>query len=34
VLDSSKFERTFGFAVPEWRSSTSDVVERLAERAG
>jgi dTDP-4-dehydrorhamnose reductase len=34
VLDSSKFERTFGFAMPEWRSSTSDVVERLAERAG
>ena len=30
VLDSRKFERAFGFAMPDWRASTSDVVERLA----
>ena len=30
VLDSGKFERAFGFAMPDWRASTRDVVERLA----
>jgi dTDP-4-dehydrorhamnose reductase len=28
-LDCSKFERDIGFACPEWRSSTTRVVERL-----
>lgn len=30
VLDSSKFERTFGFVMPDWRLSTREVVARLA----
>lgn len=30
VLDSAKFERTFGFVMPDWRASTRDVVQRLA----
>ncbi|MFL6760245.1 dTDP-4-dehydrorhamnose reductase [Sphingomonas sp.] len=30
VLDSGKFERTFGFAMPDWRISARAVVERLA----
>lgn len=30
VMDSSKFERAFGFAMPDWRTSTHSVVERLA----
>ena len=31
VLDSRKFERTFGFAMPEWRQSVAEVVARLAQ---
>jgi dTDP-4-dehydrorhamnose reductase len=34
VLDSGKFERTFGFTMPDWRSSTRVVVERLTEAQG
>jgi dTDP-4-dehydrorhamnose reductase len=34
VLDSGKFERTFGFTMPDWRSSTGAVVERLAQAQG
>lgn len=30
VLDSSRFEAAFGFAMPDWRVSTREVVERLA----
>ena len=30
VLDSGKFERAFGFVMPDWRSATRDVVARLA----
>jgi dTDP-4-dehydrorhamnose reductase len=30
VLDSGKFEQTFGFALPDWRISVRTVVERLA----
>jgi dTDP-4-dehydrorhamnose reductase len=33
VLDSGKFERAFGFAMPDWRASTRLVVERLAREA-
>jgi len=33
VLDSGKFEKAFGFAMPDWRASTRDVVERLATKA-
>jgi dTDP-4-dehydrorhamnose reductase len=32
ILDSGKFERAFGFAMPDWRSSTRAVVERLAHQ--
>lgn len=31
VLDSSKFERDFGIRLPNWRSSLSEVVERLTQ---
>jgi len=30
VLDSSKFELAFGFAMPDWRTSLRAIVERLA----
>ena len=30
VLDSARFSRAFGFAMPDWRESTGRVVERLA----
>lgn len=30
VLDSRKFEQAFGFAMPDWRASTRDVIARLA----
>jgi len=30
VLDSGKFERAFGFVMPDWRASTREVVARLA----
>ena len=30
VLDSAKFSREIGFAMPDWRESTRRVVERLA----
>ena len=30
VLDSSNFERDFGFRLPDWRASVSSVVDRLA----
>jgi dTDP-4-dehydrorhamnose reductase len=30
VLDSTKFEREFGFAMPQWEDSLGDVVARLA----
>jgi dTDP-4-dehydrorhamnose reductase len=30
VLDSGKFERDFGFRLPDWRPSIAEVVERLA----
>jgi dTDP-4-dehydrorhamnose reductase len=30
VLDSGKFEDAFGFTMPDWRSSTRVVVQRLA----
>lgn len=31
VLDSSRFERDFGFVMPDWRESLADVVQRLVE---
>jgi dTDP-4-dehydrorhamnose reductase len=31
VLDSGKFERHFGFTMPDWRASVETVVARLAE---
>lgn len=31
VLDSTKFERTFGFAMPDWRDSVRTIVERIAQ---
>ena len=34
VLDSGTFERTFGFAMPEWRQSVAEVVGRLARPGG
>ena len=34
VLDSTRFEQAFGFAMPEWRASTLAVVERLASQGG
>jgi len=33
TLDSGKFLRDFGFALPEWRSSLAEVVGRLAKTA-
>jgi dTDP-4-dehydrorhamnose reductase len=33
VLDSSRFEEAFGFAMPDWRLSVREVVERLAREA-
>jgi dTDP-4-dehydrorhamnose reductase len=33
TLDSGKFLRDFGFAMPEWRSSLAEVVGRLANAA-
>jgi dTDP-4-dehydrorhamnose reductase len=30
VLDSRKFERDFGFRLPDWRASVAEVVTRLA----
>jgi dTDP-4-dehydrorhamnose reductase len=33
TLDSGKFLRDFGFALPQWRSSVADVVGRLAKAA-
>jgi dTDP-4-dehydrorhamnose reductase len=33
TLDSGKFLRDFGFAMPEWRSSLAEVVGRLAKAA-
>jgi len=30
VLDSRKFEREFDYAIPDWRDSVADVVDRLA----
>ena len=33
VLNSGKFLRDFGFAMPEWRSSLAEVVGRLAKAA-
>ena len=33
TLDSGKFLRDFGLALPEWRSSLADVVGRLANAA-
>lgn len=33
VLDSGKFEQAFSFAMPDWRTSLSAVVERLAREA-
>ena len=30
VLDSRTFEEAFGFAMPDWRAATREVVERLA----
>jgi dTDP-4-dehydrorhamnose reductase len=30
VLDSTRFEKRFGFAMPDWRASSREVVERLA----
>lgn len=32
VLDSSRFERDFGYRMPEWRTSVTAVVERLSIR--
>jgi dTDP-4-dehydrorhamnose reductase len=32
VLDSSKFDRDFGYRAPHWRASVAEVVERLAAR--
>jgi dTDP-4-dehydrorhamnose reductase len=32
VLDSGRFERDFGFRMPDWRASVAAVVARLAER--
>jgi len=31
VLDSSRFERDFGYRMPDWRKSVAAVVERLAK---
>lgn len=31
ALDSGKFERTFGFSMPDWRLSLAEVVGRLAQ---
>ncbi len=31
VLDSSRFERDFGYRMPDWRKSVTVVVERLAQ---
>jgi dTDP-4-dehydrorhamnose reductase len=33
TLECGKFLRDFGFAMPEWRSSLAEVVERLAKAA-
>ena len=33
ALDSGKFLRDFGFAMPQWRSSLAEVVGRLAKAA-
>jgi dTDP-4-dehydrorhamnose reductase len=33
TLDSGKFLRDFGFAMPQWRSSLAEVVGRLAKAA-
>jgi len=33
VLDSSKFREAFGFVMPDWRTSTREVVSRLARDA-
>ena len=33
VLDSSKFEQAFAFAMSDWRASTREVVKRLARDA-
>jgi dTDP-4-dehydrorhamnose reductase len=33
VLDSTRFERDFGYRMPEWQGSVTEVVERLAEMA-
>jgi dTDP-4-dehydrorhamnose reductase len=33
VLNSGKFERTFGYSMPPWRGSMAEVVARLAEQA-
>jgi dTDP-4-dehydrorhamnose reductase len=30
VLDSSRFGRDFGYRMPDWRTSVTAVVERLA----
>ncbi|HJR82689.1 MAG TPA: dTDP-4-dehydrorhamnose reductase [Sphingomicrobium sp.] len=32
VLDSSRFERDFGYRMRDWRTSVTEVVERLASR--
>jgi dTDP-4-dehydrorhamnose reductase len=32
VLDSRKFERDFGFAMPPWQESLASVMERLARQ--
>ena len=32
VLDSRKFERDFGFRLPDWRPSVAEVVNRLAAK--
>jgi dTDP-4-dehydrorhamnose reductase len=31
VLDSSRFERDFGYRMPDWRTSVSEAVQRLAQ---
>jgi dTDP-4-dehydrorhamnose reductase len=31
LLDSGKFEHTFGFSMPDWRFSTRNVVERSSQ---
>lgn len=33
-LDSSKFERDFGWQMPEWQEGLADVVSRIASRQG